>query len=160
MIWRDSTTAIVPVGSRRKSSTVRPKRACVSSTAVERSGPICAGLLTPEEVAEEQRMKTGPGAWFVKTGCFVCHSIQALGVKSPAQIGPDLSTAVEDTQARFGRTVDDFLREPTGTMAVVLSRQIILTPQEKQIAVQKLREAFAEYQKQKAAGVTPPTEGH
>ena len=43
---------------------------------------------TPEEIAEEQRMKTGPGAWFVKTGCFVCHSIQALGVKSPAQIGP------------------------------------------------------------------------
>ena len=73
-------------------------------------------------------MKTGPGAWFVKTGCFVCHSISALGVKSPAQIGPDLSTAVEDTQSRFGRTVDDFLKNPTGTMAVVLSRQIILTP--------------------------------
>ena len=73
-------------------------------------------------------MKTGPGAWFVKTGCFVCHSIQALGVKSPAQIGPDLSTAVEDVQSRFGRTVDDFLKAPTGTMAVVLSRQIILTP--------------------------------
>ena len=67
---------------------------------------------TPEEVADEERMKTGPGAWFVKTGCFVCHSIQALGVKSPAQIGPDLSTAVEDVQSRFGRTVDDFLEGP------------------------------------------------
>ncbi len=54
-------------------------------------------------------MKEGPGAWFVKTGCFVCHSIAALGVKSPAQIGPDLSTAVEDVQSRFGRTVDDFI---------------------------------------------------
>jgi cytochrome c2 len=111
---------------------------------------------TPEELAEEQRMKTGPGAWFVQTGCFVCHSISALGVKSPAQIGPDLSTAVEDVQARFGRTVDDFLREPTGTMAVVLSRQIVLTPQQKETAVQKLREAFAEYQKQKQAGTTAP----
>lgn len=111
---------------------------------------------TPEEVAEEQRMKTGPGAWFVKTGCFVCHSVQALGVRSPAQIGPDLSTAVEDTQSRFGRTVDDFLREPTGTMAVVLSRQIVLSPQEKAIAVQKLREAFDEYQKQKAEGKRTP----
>ena len=114
---------------------------------------------TPEEVAEEQRMKTGPGAWFVKTGCFVCHSIQALGVKSPAQIGPDLSTAVEDTQSRFGRTVDDFLREPTGTMAVVLSRQIVLTPEQKAVAVEKLREAFAEYQKQKAEG-KPEAGGH
>ena len=86
---------------------------------------------TAEEKADEARMKTGPGAWFVKTGCFVCHSISALGVKSPAQIGPDLSTAVEDMQTRFGRTVDDFLREPTGTMSVVLSRQIILTPEQK-----------------------------
>jgi cbb3-type cytochrome oxidase cytochrome c subunit len=106
---------------------------------------------TPEEVAQEARMKTGPGAWFVQTGCFVCHSISSLGVKSPAQIGPDLSTAVEDTQTRFGRTIDDFLREPTGTMAVVLSRQIVLTPEQKAVAVEKLREAFAEHQKQKAA---------
>jgi cytochrome c551/c552 len=105
---------------------------------------------TAEEKATELRMKEGPGAWFVKTGCFVCHSISALGVKSPAQIGPDLSTAVEDTQSRFGRTVDDFLREPTGTMAVVLSRQIVLTPEQKAVAVEKLREAFAEYQRQKA----------
>jgi cytochrome c551/c552 len=119
--------------------------------------------LTAQEVAEEAAMKNGPGAWFVKTGCFVCHSISALGVRSPAQIGPDLSTAVEDVQARFGRTVDDFLAAPTGTMAVVLSRQIILTPQEKAVAVAKLREAFAEHQKQKGAeprtapaGVTKP----
>jgi hypothetical protein len=111
---------------------------------------------TAEEVEAERRMATGPGAWFVKTGCFVCHSISALGVKSPAQIGPDLSIAVEDVQSRFGRTVDDFLKAPTGTMAVVLSRQIILSPEEKAVAVGKLREAFAEYQKQKAAGTAAP----
>ena len=114
---------------------------------------------TVEEVADEARMKTGPGAWFVKTGCFVCHSIQALGVRSPAQIGPDLSTAVEDVQSRFGRTVDDFLKAPTGTMAVVLSRQIVLSPEEKAVAVAKLREAFAEFQKQKAAGKDAATAG-
>jgi mono/diheme cytochrome c family protein len=106
---------------------------------------------TPEEAAAEERMKTGPGAWFVQTGCFVCHSIKALGVVSPAQIGPDLSNAVEDVQARFGRTIDDFLAAPTGTMSVVLSRQIVLTPEQKAVAVQKLREAFAEYQKQQLA---------
>jgi cbb3-type cytochrome oxidase cytochrome c subunit len=114
---------------------------------------------TPEEVAEENRMKTGPGAWFVKTGCFVCHSVSAFGVKSPAQIGPDLSTAVEDTQARFGLTVDDFLARPTGTMAVVLSRQIILSPEEKAMAVQKLREAFAEHQRQKQDVAAAPAPG-
>lgn len=114
---------------------------------------------TAEEVVAEEKMKSGPGAWFVKTGCFVCHSIAALGVKSPAQIGPDLSTAVEDVQSRFGRTLDDFLARPDGTMAVVLTRQIILTPQEKQIAVQKLREAFAEHQRQKAQGGTQTAKG-
>jgi cytochrome c551/c552 len=103
---------------------------------------------TPEEKAEEERMRQGPGAWFVRTGCFVCHSISVYGVKSPAQIGPDLSTAVEDVQTRFGRTIDDFLREPTGTMSVVLSRQIVLSPEEKAVAVQKLRDAFAEHQRQ------------
>jgi cbb3-type cytochrome oxidase cytochrome c subunit len=110
---------------------------------------------TQEEVEAERRMATGPGAWFVKTGCFICHSIAALGVRSPAQIGPDLSIAVEDVQARFGRTLDDFLAAPTGTMSVVLSRQIILSPEEKAVAIQKLREAFAEYQKLKAAGKAP-----
>jgi hypothetical protein len=106
---------------------------------------------TAEEREQEERMKTGPGAWFVQTGCFVCHSVEVFGVKSPAQIGPDLSTAVEDTQSRFGRTVDDFLKAPTGTMAVVLSRQIVLTPEQKVVAVEKLREAFKEHQRRKAA---------
>ncbi|HUU35779.1 MAG TPA: c-type cytochrome [Vicinamibacterales bacterium] len=108
-----------------------------------------------EELRAEEAMKTGPGAWFVETGCFVCHSIAALGVKSPAQIGPDLSNAVEDVQSRFGKTIDAFLANPTGTMSVVLSRQIILTPDEKQTAIQKLREAFAEYERQRAAAQTP-----
>jgi hypothetical protein len=86
----------------------------------------------------------------VKTGCFVCHSISVYGVKSPAQIGPDLSTAVEDVQTRFGRTLDDFIDQPTGTMQVVLSRQIVLSKEEKAVAVGKLREAFAEHQRQAA----------
>jgi hypothetical protein len=105
---------------------------------------------TAEEKEQERQMREGPGAWFVKTGCFVCHSISVYGVKSPAQIGPDLSTAVEDVQTRFGRTLDDFIDKPTGTMQVVLERQIVLSPEEKQVAIAKLREAFAEAQRQKA----------
>ena len=106
-----------------------------------------------EELQAEATMRTGPGGWFVQTGCFVCHSISTLGVKSPAQIGPDLSTAVEDVQSRFGVTLDQFLANPTGTMSVVLSRQIILSPEQKQVAIQKLREAFAEYQRQRGTAV-------
>jgi len=111
-----------------------------------------------DELKAEAAMKTGPGGWFVQTGCFVCHSIAALGVKSPAQIGPDLSNAVEDVQSRFGLTIDAFLANPTGTMSVVLSRQIILTPEQKQVAIQKLREAFAEYQRQRGTPAAPAKE--
>jgi len=106
---------------------------------------------SPEELKAEDAMRTGPGGWFVQTGCFVCHSVSVFGVKSPAQIGPDLSMAVEDVQSRFGVTIDQFLANPTGTMSVVLTRQIVLTPEQKQVAIQKLREAFAEYQKQRGA---------
>lgn len=115
---------------------------------------------TPEEIKKEEEMKTGPGAWFVSTGCFVCHSISSFGVTSPAQIGPDLSTAVVDVQSRFGKTIDDFLREPTGTMSVVLSRQIILTPEQKKTAIERLREAYAEYQRQRQAGTKPAVPSH
>jgi cbb3-type cytochrome oxidase cytochrome c subunit len=134
-----------------------------------RKSPVPAAMVpgTPrtdpqsaEEKVAEDAMKTGPGAWFVKTGCFVCHSISALGVKSPAQIGPDLSNAVEDVQSRFGRTIDDFLAAPTGTMSVVLSRQIILSPAEKTVAIEKLRDAFKEYQRQKTAGKSPISSGN
>jgi hypothetical protein len=46
-------------------------------------------------------------------------------------------------------------------MSVVLSRQIILTPEQKATAIQKLREAYAEYQRQVAEGRNPlaPAEG-
>lgn len=124
------------------------------------SGAPTSDPQTPEERDAERQMLEGPGAWFVNTGCFVCHSIEVYGVRSPAQIGPDLSTAVEDVQSRFGMTLDDFIREPTGTMAVVLSRQIVLTPEQKQVAIQKLREAFAEHQRQREAATasTSPAE--
>jgi cytochrome c2 len=110
---------------------------------------------TPEQVEAERRMREGPGGWFVQTGCFVCHSLSVYGVESPAKIGPDLSNAVEDVQKRFGVTIDDFLRNPTGTMSVVLSRQIVLTPEQKATAIEKLREAFAEYQRQQAQSSSP-----
>ncbi len=106
---------------------------------------------TPEEVAKEERMSKGPGAFFVKHNCFLCHSVSTLGIEAAAQIGPDLSIAVEDVQARFGRTLDDFLARPTGTMQVVLSTFITLTPEEKAEAIEKLRIAYELKQKERAA---------
>ena len=112
-------------------------------------------LQTPEEIEKEKRMLEGEGAFFVKKGCFVCHSVSTLGVESASKIGPDLSEAVTDVPSRFGTQLEDFLNNPTGTMAVVLSTQIILSPEEKREAVEKLKIAYQkklEQQAQAAAG--------
>lgn len=97
---------------------------------------------TPEELAKEKQMETGEGAFFVKKTCFICHSVSTLGIESATNIGPDLANAAADVQARFGRTLEDFLAAPTGTMAVVLSTQIHLTPEERAEAISKLKAAY------------------
>lgn len=111
-------------------------------------GVKLAETQTAEEAEKEKQMLTGEGAFFVKKGCFACHSVSAFDIKSASDIGPDLSFAVSDVQSRFGKTLEDFLARPTGTMAVVLSTQIQLTDDEKREAVDKLKSA---YQKKMAA---------
>lgn len=103
---------------------------------------------TKEEIEREERMKNGPGAFFVQKNCFTCHSVSTLGIEAAAQIGPDLAMAVEDVQSRFGRTLDDFLMKPTGTMDVVLSTMIPLTKEERLEAIEKLRYAYELKQKE------------
>jgi cytochrome c2 len=113
---------------------------------------------TQAEIEKEQQMLTGEGAFFVKKGCFVCHSVSTLGIESAAKIGPDLADAVSDVQSRFGRTLEDFLKAPTGTMSVVLATQIQLTDAEKQEAIEKLKIAYQKKQEQKAP-ITSPAAG-
>lgn len=113
-------------------------------------GVKLADSQTPEEAEKEKQMLTGEGSFFVKKGCFACHSVSAFDIKSASDIGPDLSFAVSDVQSRFGKTLEDFLAKPTGTMAVVLSTQIQLTDEEKQEAVEKLKSAYQKKMNQQA----------
>ena len=86
------------------------------------------------------------GEWFTATGCTACHSIEAYRLYNIAAAGPDLSVAVEDVPKRFGRTLEDFLHAPTGTMAMVLSSRIPLTAAERDVAIAKLHEAYRRHQ--------------
>ncbi len=106
---------------------------------------------TAEEVEAERRMSTGPGAFFVNKGCYICHSISGLQIKSPTDIGPDLTGAYQDTNRRFGRALDDFLMRPQGTMAVVLANQIKLTDAERRHAIELLTEVYKLQQQQSQA---------
>ena len=95
-----------------------------------------------EEKEKEERMLKGPGSFFVKNNCFVCHSVSTFGIEAAAQIGPDLALAVEDVPARFGRQLEEFLMKPTGTMEVVLSTMIQLSPERRKEAVEKMTAAY------------------
>jgi hypothetical protein len=76
--------------------------------------------------------------------------VSALGVKSPTPIGPDLSTAADDTVRRFNLPVGRFLREPVGTMRAVLTRQILLSPEQQAEAARQLDAAYAAFQQMSA----------
>jgi len=97
---------------------------------------------TPEEIARERRMREGDGAFFVENSCFVCHSLEAFDIKSPTDKGPDLSWAPDDVRARFGKTVEEFLFDPTGTMKIILESQILLSDEQKWEAVGKIMKAY------------------
>ena len=59
--------------------------------------------------------------FFVERGCNRCHSIWALGVKSKADIAPDLTFAYADVVERFGVTLEVFFDDPGAVMHVMLA---------------------------------------
>lgn len=115
-----------------------------------RPGAILRDVPTAEEAERERMMREGPGRFFVEKTCFICHDVSSLGIESATKIGPDLALAVEDAPRRFGRTLDDFLQNPSGTMSVVLSKQIDLSPEERREAVRLLKIAHQRYLEQQA----------
>jgi len=101
----------------------------------------CAPVAPPE--AQPLSSQALPaGQWFKQTGCTDCHSIAAYRLWNLAATGPDLSLAVEDVPKRFGRSLEDFLHAPSGTMAMVLSTRIPLSPEQRDEAIANLREAY------------------
>lgn len=81
-------------------------------------------------------------AFFQEKGCVQCHSNSTFGLVSQSNAGPDLALAYEDVQKRFGTSLENFLKNPTGTMQMVLTSQIKLTDDEKAKTVRLLKYAY------------------
>jgi cytochrome c1 len=113
--------------------------------------PTIPKTFTEAQKADIERMWDGRGQWFVRNGCFSCHAVSVFEVKGLTPIGPDLSNAVDDVKTRFGRTLEEFWKEPQGTMQMVLGQLIVLTPEQKDVGLKELRAAYAEYLKQKGS---------
>ena len=83
-------------------------------------------------------------ALFQQKGCPQCHSISALGVKSATEVGPDLTLAYSDVKNRFNQPLEQFLHNPTGTMQMVLSQMITLSPEERDSVIHILKRLHEE----------------
>ena len=119
----------------------------LSACGGERDTPAPPGDNAPAEgsVVTAAPASADPrAAIFIEKGCPQCHSISALGVKSPAEIGPDLTLAYTDVKSRFNMELEEFLKNPTGTMQIVLSSQIKLSPAERDSIVEILEDLHEE----------------
>lgn len=106
----------------------------VLAAACERGGgePVPSRAPAPASPAPATAQAVDPrGQIFIEKGCIGCHKVTKLGVQG-GELGPDLSFAASDVKARFGTDVESFLKNPTGTMQIVLSQQIKLTEEERE----------------------------
>jgi mono/diheme cytochrome c family protein len=113
----------------------------------ERPSPAAGTAAQPSAPAEAVGSSDPRAALFLEKGCPQCHTISALGIKSPAEIGPDLTFAYTDVQSRFNMKLEEFLHNPTGTMQVVLSSQISLSPEERDSVIHILKGIHEEAEK-------------
>ena len=114
----------------------------------QKSIPGLPAALTDEQALGIDQARSGKGAWFVETGCFSCHPVSVYGVKAIVPTGPDLAIAAADVQTRFGKSLDEFWREPIGMMMIVRSQMIKLSPEEQAKSLQLLKDAYADHQAQ------------
>jgi mono/diheme cytochrome c family protein len=106
-----------------------------------------ATLATPASGAWTVTGNDPRAALFLQKGCPQCHTISALGIKSTAEVGPDLTTAYADVRTRFGVSLEEFVANPTGTMQMVLSSMIQLSPAERDSVVHVLKQLHEEQPK-------------
>jgi len=99
---------------------------------------------TASEVAATPAVSDPRAALFVEKGCPQCHSISALGIKSATEVGPDLTLAYSEVKNRFNVALEEFLPHPTGTMQVVLSQMITLSPAERDSIIHILKRLHEE----------------
>jgi hypothetical protein len=105
--------------------------------------------LRPAEIQKREELLTGDGAFFIEKGCFGCHSVQAFGIKSPTEKGPDLTFAVDDVHVRFRQSLQEFIFDPSqsGTMSIIFSSKVILSDEEKMELIDILTKANHNYKK-------------
>jgi cytochrome c551/c552 len=73
-------------------------------------------------------------------GCLGCHAVDKLGLKGGAT-GPDLSKAFTEVEGKHGKSLDEFLKEPTSAVMSSVIGGSPLTDEERTQVLDMLKQA-------------------
>ncbi|MEH7113630.1 cytochrome C [Neobacillus niacini] len=73
-------------------------------------------------------------------GCLGCHAVDKLGLKGGAT-GPDLSKAFTEVEGKHGKSLDEFLKEPTSAVMSSVISGSPLTDEERTQVLDMLKQA-------------------
>ena len=77
--------------------------------------PNTAPATQTTDKTETTTATAGEGRIFVQRGCVQCHSVKALNIQGGA-VGPDLSKAYTEVEAKHGIPIEQFLRKPNSAV--------------------------------------------
>lgn len=89
---------------------------------------------TSEEVSLDADVEV-----LARNNCLSCHSVEKAGL-SGGTTGPDLSNAYRDVEGKHGKTVDEFLQEPTSAVMSSVIEENPLDDEEREEIVKLLEE--------------------
>lgn len=75
-----------------------------------------------------------------KKGCLGCHSVEALNIQGGA-VGPDLSQSFANVEGKHGKSIDEFLKEPTSAVMSGVIADNPLTDDERTQVLDLLKQA-------------------
>jgi cytochrome c551/c552 len=73
-------------------------------------------------------------------GCLGCHAVDSLGLDGGAT-GPDLSKAFTDVEGKHGKSIEEFLKEPTSAVMSSVIGGSPLTDEERTQVLDMLKKA-------------------
>ncbi|PAE43603.1 cytochrome C [Bacillus sp. 7884-1] len=93
-----------------------------------------------KEEAKEETATVDANNILNSKGCLGCHAVDSLGLEGGAT-GPDLSKAFTDVEGKHGKSIDEFLKEPTSAVMSSVIGGSPLTDEERTQVLDMLKQA-------------------
>ncbi|TQS74862.1 cytochrome C [Ornithinibacillus gellani] len=75
-----------------------------------------------------------------RNNCLSCHAVESIGVEG-GTTGPDLSKAFQDVEGKHGKSLDEFLQEPTSAVMSTVIGDNPLSDEERTEIIKVLQKA-------------------